>query len=161
MNSSTLKFYIVDEKYIEYLSEFDRHVSWNKDQTRPYIGIVLQIDEILYFAPLYSYKEKYNKYKENPSFIRIKNRKGRNIAIVRFAEMIPVPKHAIKLLDFNSRGAKYRDLLQTEINFINDNKNTIYEKAKKIYKNVVKIKISFFIDISCDFKKLEEKSKEY
>lgn len=53
MNS--IKFYIISEKYIEYLSKFDNHVSWNKNQKRPYIGVVLEIKNILYFAPLYSY----------------------------------------------------------------------------------------------------------
>ena len=45
--------------------------------------------------------------------------------------MLLVPEVAIQLLDFNSRGEKYIDLLQAESNFINDNKNVIYLKAKK------------------------------
>ena len=56
---------------------------------------------------------------------------------------------------------RYRDLLQAESNFINDNKNVIYVKAKKIYKNVVHIKVQFFSSISCDFELLEQKLKEY
>lgn len=157
----TLKLYLIDDKYIEYLSEFDNHVSWNKEQKRPYIGIVLKIEDYLYFAPLYSYKEKYDKYKDNPSFMRVKNRKNRNLSIIRFAEMIPVPEYAIQLLDMGSRGDKYKDLLQAEIDFINDNKNEIYSKARKMYRNVEKIKIPFFVNISCDYKVLEKKSKEY
>lgn len=153
-----IKFYVVNEDYIEYLSKFDKHVSWNKEQKRPYIGIVLKVEKYLYFAPLYSYKIGYDKYKENPSFIRVKNRKGQNVSIVRFAEMIPVPQKAIKLLDFDSRGEKYKDLLQAEINFINDNKEEIYSKAKKIYRNVTELKIPFFRNISCDFQLLEKKS---
>ena len=159
--NETLKFYTVNEDYIEYLSKFDSHVSWNKEQKRPYVGIVLRVENYLYFAPLYSYKVGYDKYKDNPSFIRVEDRKGKNVSIIRFAEMIPVPETAIQLLDFNSRGDKYRDLLQAESNFINDNKNVIYSKAKKIYKNVVHIKIPFFINISCGFELLEQKLKEY
>ena len=159
--NETLKFYTVNEDYIDYLSKFDSHVSWNKEQKRPYVGIVLRVENYLYFAPLYSYKVGYDKYKDNPSFIRVEDRKGKNVSIIRFSEMLPVPETAIKLLDFNSRGDKYRDLLQAESNFINDNKNVIYSKAKKIYKNVVHIKIPFFINISCDFELLEQKLKEY
>ena len=159
--NETLKFYVVDDKYIKYISEFDSHVSWNKEQKRPYIGIVLKVENYLYFAPLYSYKIGYDKYKENPSFIRIEDRKGRYVSIIRFAEMIPVPENSIKLLDFNTRDDKYKNLLQAESDFINDNKITIYEKAKKMYRNVVKIKSPFFISISCNFKLLEEKSKKY
>ena len=159
--NETLKFYTVNEDYIDYLSKFDSHVSWNKEQKRPYVGIVLRVENYLYFAPLYSYKVGYDKYKDNPSFIRVEDRKGKNVSIIRFSEMLPVPETAIKLLDFNSRGDKYRDLLQAESNFINDNKNVIYSKAKKIYKNVVHIKIPFFISNSCDFELLEQKLKEY
>lgn len=157
----TLKFYTVNEDYIEYLSQFDTHVSWNKEQKRPYVGIVLMVENYLYFAPLYSYKVGYDNYKDNPSFIRVQDRKGKNVSIIRFSEMLPVPETAIQLLDFNSRGEKYRDLLQTESNFINDNKNVIYSKAKKIYKNVVHKKVPFFSSISCNFELLEQKLKEY
>ena len=119
------------------------------------------MEKHLYFAPLYSYKISYDKYKDNPSFMRVRNRKGKNISIIRFAEMIPVPESAIQLLDFDSRGNKYRDLLQAEYDFINDNVNKIYKKAEKMYTNVSKIKIPFFMNISCDFKLLEQKSKRY
>lgn len=128
----TLKFYTVNEDYIEYLSQFDTHVSWNKEQKRPYVGIVLMVENYLYFAPLYSYKVGYDNYKDNPSFIRVQDRKGKNVSIIRFFEMLLVPETAIQLLDFNSRGEKYRELLQTESNFINDNKDVIYSKAKKV-----------------------------
>ena len=70
--------------------------------------------------------------------------------------MIPVPLNAIQLLDFNARGKKYKDLLQAESDFINDNKEIIYSKAKKIYRNVVKLKIPFFTNISCNFVLLEK-----
>lgn len=52
-------------------------------------------------------------------------------------------------------------MLQAESDFINDNKDIIYEKAQKIYRNVVKVKIEFFKQISCKFELLEEKSKYY
>lgn len=155
--NDTLKFYTINDNYINYLSKFDNHVSWNKQQKRPYLGIVLKIEKYLYFAPLYSYKTRYDKYKDNPSFIRIENRKGKRVSIIRFAEMIPVPKESIKILDFDERGEKYRDLLQAEIDFINKNKTIIYAKARKMYKNVVITKIPFYINIACNFKLLEQK----
>ena len=41
-----LLFYTIDKNYIKYLSEFESHVSYNKDEighSRPYLGIVLKI----------------------------------------------------------------------------------------------------------------------
>lgn len=110
---------------------------------------------------MYSYKPNYNKYKENSSYLRIKDRKGKNISIIRFSEMIPVPKSEINLLDFDSQGDKYRDLLNAENAFINKNKNKIYSKAKKIYQMVVISKMEFYMRISCDFSLLEQKMTTY
>ena len=156
-----LKFYTITDEYIQYLSDYDKHVSWNKEQKRPYIGVVLKVEEKLYFAPLYSYKLGYERYKNNPSFMRVKNKKKENVAIIRFAEMIPVPKSEVTLLDFEARGEKYKDLLQSEFEFINNNKESIYNKANKIYKNVKYEKIPFYINISCNFELLEQKSEYY
>lgn len=156
-----LKFYKISDRYIEYLSKFDKHVSWNKEQKRPYIGVVLDIGEHLYFAPLYSYKKKYESYKGNPSFMRVQDRKGRELSIIRLAEMIPAPKEVVTLMDFGERGEKYQDLLQAENDFINDNRENLYRKARKLYKNVTEVKVPFFVNIACNYKVLEEKSKSY
>ena len=51
-----LLFYIVDKNHIKYLSEFEKHVSYNKDEighSRPYLGLVLKIEGYNYFVPLY------------------------------------------------------------------------------------------------------------
>ena len=55
-----LLFYTVNRNYIKYLSKFEKHVSYNKDEighSRPYLGIVLKIENYEYFVPLYSYRE--------------------------------------------------------------------------------------------------------
>ena len=89
-----LLFYAVNREYIKYLSMYDEHVSYNKDDighSRPYLGIVLEIKCYRYFVPLYSYKEHYEKYKNNPSFFFIYDRKRRPLAIIKFSAMIPIP----------------------------------------------------------------------
>ena len=35
-----LNFYTIDDTYINYLSNFDKHIAYNKNQKRPYIGII-------------------------------------------------------------------------------------------------------------------------
>ena len=48
-----LLFYIIDKKYIKYLSRFEDHISYNKDEighSRPYLGIVLKIENYNYFV---------------------------------------------------------------------------------------------------------------
>ena len=56
-----LNFYIIDDDYISYLSQFDKHIAYNKNQQRPYIGVVIIVQEHYYFAPLFSPKQKHTK----------------------------------------------------------------------------------------------------
>jgi len=64
-----LEFYTVSEEYVEYLSRYDEHVAYNKEENRPYIGSVLIINGRKYFVPLFSPKVKHKSYKENLSFL--------------------------------------------------------------------------------------------
>ena len=161
-----LLFYTMDSKYIKYLSKYEKHVSYNKDgigHSRPYLGIILKIEDFEYFEPLYSYKKHYEKYKNNPSFFFIYDRKGKPIAIIKFSAMIPVAKNinVINLLNYNQQDKKYRNLISAEYRYINSNKKEIYKRANKMYIVVTKYKSNFFKSIACDFKRLEEKSLKY
>ena len=54
-----LHFYNIKDEYIKYLYEFDNKVPFNKQCKRPYIGIVLDINETTYFAPMFSPKKQH------------------------------------------------------------------------------------------------------
>ena len=56
---------------------------------------------------------------------------------------------------------KYRYLLIQQNNFIQLNTEKIRETANKLYKFVTVDKKEFFVNICCDFRMLEQKSKEY
>ena len=87
-----LNFYIIDEEYINYLSQFDKHIAYNKNEKRPYIGVVIIVKQHYYFAPLFSPKQKHRTYKDNISFFKIINTKTKaSLGIIRFSDMIPVP----------------------------------------------------------------------
>ena len=73
-----LNFYIIDDNYIEYLSRFDKHIAYNKNQKRPYIGVILVVENHYYFAPLFSPKQKHKTYKDNLTFFKIINEKTKN-----------------------------------------------------------------------------------
>lgn len=161
-----LLFYTVDRNYIKYLSEFEKHISYNKDaigHSRPYLGIVLKIEQYEYFVPLYSYKEHYQKYKNNPSFFFVYNRKKRPLAIIKFSAMIPVPKsiNVTNLLEYNKQDEKYKNLVAAEYRYINSNKEEIYKRANKMYIAVTEHKNNFLKTIACDFELLEQKCMEY
>lgn len=153
-----LKFYNIDDKYIAYLYNFDNKVPFNKNSKRPYIGIVLEINGIKYFAPMFSPKQQHSKYKANATHIRI----GSNMGLIKLNNMIPVDDKNLKLINFNNiKDKKYRNLLIQQNNFIQINTEKIRDMANKLYKFVTIDKKEFFINICCDFKLLEEKSKLY
>lgn len=163
-----LNFYVIDNNYINYLSQFDKHIAYNKNQKRPYIGVLILVEDYFYFAPLFSSKPKHKTYKDNLSFFKIINKKNKSdLGIIRFSDMIPVPQECVSLLDIKSKSYTYKRLLSEQYSYINIPKNRmkILDKAKRLYNIVVKSqenKMSkFYKDLSCDFKLLEEKCIEY
>lgn len=163
-----LNFYIIDDNYIGYLSKFDKHIAYNKNEKRPYIGVILVVEDHYYFAPLFSPKQKHKTYKDNLTFFKIVNDKTKNdLGIIRFSDMIPVPQDCVYLLDIKNKSYGYKRLLSEQYSYINkpEHKQKIMDKATKIYSIVTsnkKSKVSkFYKDLSCDFKLLEEKCLKY
>lgn len=159
-----LNFFVIDDNYIKYLSQFDKHIAYNKSEKRPYIGVVIIVEGHYYFAPLFSPKPKHRTYKDNLTFFKIISIKSKNdLGIIRFSDMIPVPLESVYLLDIKNRSYGYKRLLSEQYSCINktENKKKIIEKAEKIYtlvtKNSKSKMVKFYKDLSCNFKLLEEK----
>lgn len=153
-----LNFYIIEDNYIEYLSKFDKHIAYNKNEKRPYIGVVLVIEEHYYFAPLFSPKQKHKTYKDNLTFFKIVNEKTKSdLGIIRFSDMIPVPQDCVYILDIKNKNYGYKRLLSEQYSYINklEHKQKIMDKATRIYNIVTGNKNSkvskFYKDLSCDF----------
>lgn len=153
-----MKLYVIEDEYVQYLSQYDKLVAFNKGKKRPYVGIVFKINEMQYFAPLYSPKPQHSKYKENPSFIKIKEGE---LGIIRFSTMIPVPSECVKLLEFDKQEEKYKILLRQQIIYINQNEDKILKKANSLYRSVIGHTNLFLESISCDFKVLENKCNKF
>ena len=69
-----LRLYTVDNQYIKYLQQFEENVLYGdgeKYQTeRKYLGVILEINEFKYFAPLSSPKQSDYFYKNGKMCIR-------------------------------------------------------------------------------------------
>ena len=73
MKENKLKWYIADKEYVNYLRQFDEKVE-NIDyntKLKPYIGILITINEFNYYVPISSAKEKHYKIREGMDFIKI------------------------------------------------------------------------------------------
>lgn len=158
--AKTLKIYYLDENYINYLRRYDSKVAYNKNTTRPYIGIVYTFHGLNYFAPLSSPKPKHLHMKAKAIDI-FKIDKGK-LGIVNINNMIPTPIECISEVLPKVKDEKYKTLIENQTTYINNHKKQLYTKVenfRKLYdkkhlpENVMKR--------CCDFKLLEEKCKEY
>ena len=125
-----MKFYHIKEDYISYLRQFDSKVAENKNQTRPYVGIVLEIDNIKYYAPFSSPKPKHKKMKNGKDFRKINNG---IYGAINFNNMIPVLDSALVEIDIaNIADIKYRRLLQNQYNSIKADEKGIIRTAENL-----------------------------
>lgn len=156
-----LKLYHISETYINYMHGVDKKVQQNKGERRPYVGIVFEINNYKYFAPLESPKDNHNNIKSGGPVLKLNNGK---LGIIGFNNMIPVKDGC--LLDFsieNEEDEKYKQLLYNQLNYCNkkENREVILKRALTTYNKRTKDNNSFYKKICCDFKKLEGASKKF
>ena len=161
-----MQLVFIDEAYTDFLRATDFRVSFNrdKDYKRPYVGVVFQLKDHIYFAPLTSSnkgkKLKDAPKKENPTFFPLADCE---LGGINVNNMIPVVEGVYHKIDFTITDAdtKYdracKMLLINQKRFIDKHEKDIRNKAlilynlktqKKLYENYDKI--------TCDFLKLEK-----
>lgn len=156
-----IKIYQVDSGYVDYLSLYAPHLFHNKKPTqkyeRKYIGIILHINKLDYFAPLSSFKDKHKRMKESLDFLKIKN-----YAVVNLNNMFPVPEKYYTYVNIsNESNLKYKSLLLAEYRFIKSIQNKIRKNAVIIYKLKNSGEDTSLTKRCNDFMKLEELSLLY
>ena len=158
-------FYNIKDDYINYLRTFDNMVAENKSEKRPYVGIVLSIDEIDYFAPFTSPKPKHLKMKNGLYFRKIANGV---YGAINLNNMIPVVQSALIPLNISQvRDPKYRRLLQNQYNAIKNDEVNIQNTASKLREALTKKYTNppvYIVNLKsrcCNLLLLEEKSKLY
>ena len=168
-----LHWYIVDKKYIEYLKNFDDKIQ-NVDyklNLKPFIGIVIKINNFDYYVPISSPKPKHYKMKDGIDFIRVKHQ-NRILGVLNLNNMIPILDKYVTILKykeiekyrfFKSEEQKnlYISLLNIELKCINLKYEEIKRKAMKLYLERLNNKNSRISQRCCDFKFLESKLNQF
>ncbi len=155
-----LKIYYIDEKYINYLRKYDKNVAYNKDTTRPYIGIVYTYNNFNYFAPLSSPKLKHKKI--NSKAIDIFKIKDGELGVVNINNMIPTPIEELTEALPIIKDEKYKKMLEEQLTYINNNKKELFRKIKLFQNMYRKGHLNErILERCCDFKLLEEACKKY
>ena len=184
-----LKFYTIDTEYVDHLRDACgiQNVLDSKETSRfkrPYIGIVLQVDDYKYYVPLSSPK--------NNDYIYVNGRKTIRrdvIPIIRlivesengelelkgklkFSSMIPVPDNVITYYDISQEtNEDYRMLLEKEYEFIKSNQDKIKRNARVLYNQKTKEDILYsgenankkpgYLNATIDFKYAEQMHNKY
>ncbi len=172
MNMDTLKIYHVNEEYIKYLRNFDKKVTIVKEtgKARPYVGIVFEINEFKYFAPFSSPEkdsngnltEEYIRCFKSNSQVTYEKIENLKYGTIQINNMIPIPDSELISFEIDDiEDINYKRILEDEFIYCDDNKVRIIKKAQKLYRYVDVSKNPHFVNISCNFKLLEKKCKEY
>ena len=162
----TLILVRLDIDYCNYLRQFDNKVpyNYNKKKLRPFVGVLFEVNECKYFAPLSSPKPKHLKLKTKLDFMKLDD--GR-LGAINFNNMLPVTDANIIKIDLNKKlvskmEEKYIKLLKEQIYWLNRNVDKILIKSKKLYEKYNNGTLSFNVTKRCcNFKLLEEKCNEY
>lgn len=155
---NNLKMYYIEDDYINYLRKFDNKVPFNKNQSRPYIGIVIDRNNVHYFAPLSSPKPKHLKMNNSIDIYKIKNGE---LGVINLNNMIPVSLNNIIKIDIDNQAISYKNLLNNQMQNINNNKKELFKKVDKLYTLFSKNAIPYIASRCCNFVLLEEKCSEY
>lgn len=159
MNEKKLLLIRVDEDYCNFLRKFDNKVAYNYDykKNRPFVGVLFEINDCKYFAPLSSPKPKHLKLKSKIDFLKID---GGRYGAVNFNNMIPVSDKNVVII--NIKNDKYGELLKRQIYWLNRHKEKLYNQSKKLYSDYICGKLNRNIaKRCCNFKLLEEKCEIY
>lgn len=164
---SDLQFYHISTSYINYLKQFQRHIWDNeeKGRKRPYIGLVLEIGDYKYYAPMTSPKPKHTKIPESIDLKKIIYQ-NQLTGVINLNNLIPVQDSDVELVDLNKlsvQDSKYHDLLNNQIIIIRKkhaeiikDSNLIYKIKTRNYNGYVNLKKRCY-----DFILLEKKCSEY
>lgn len=176
-------FYKVDLDYLEYLHSVDPEVYYSPtyhSNIKPFIGVIVGIEDYNYFIPLSSAKPKHKKWKNvSDEHILIyeiidnsiniygdiykkysDDKKIHVISILDIKKMIPVPEGFYEKIVFKElEDEKYQDLFRKEYSFCLKIKDKVLKKVKKIYNkqketNIIK-------HAHCNFSLLEEAMEKW
>lgn len=154
-------------KYVRDLSKSDDKVMsvspQESKENRPFVGIVVVMNDKKYCVPLTSPKPKHARMKNDVDFSKMYDTHNKFIGALNFNNMIPVSSDCINLIDVkpnrndSPKDKLYKDLLNNQLDWCNDNYENIIKKANKLYKTITQTpeKSRNLTRRCCDFKKLE------
>lgn len=172
---NTLRLYLLEDSFIKDLHDnVDKHIFSNEgpyyNHSRKYLGVLLEINDFSYYAPLSSPKKSDYMNMKGRKIIRNsilpiirmvetdKNGTRTLLGTIKLSNMLPVPPSMLLNYDLdNETDAAYKALVLKEKRFINRNEEMITAYAESLYREkVTGISDKGYIANTLDFKALEE-----
>jgi hypothetical protein len=148
-----MKIWKISDEYINEISNLDKNISYNKNSTRPYVGVLFKIDKLQYFAPLSSPKPKHLTMKTDRDFVKID---GGKLGVINLNNMLPICDNSMLenmsstiTLEMNKEQRQYALLLSNQLVWIKNNKSLISIKAGKLHSKYLANKLPNNIKKRC------------
>ena len=180
MHQPRLHLYTIDMKYIRNLSNADRNVMSTAPQAgkvnRPFVGILILLNNRQYCIPLTSPKEKFKGKKNSVDFMKIlhptvKNEDGayKIIGALNINNMLPVSMNVMTKVDLkiyskdSPQEKQYKELMKDQLTWCQNNQDIILKRANRLYDIVTKYpeENRSLVRHCCNFKKLESVLDRY
>lgn len=144
------------DKYLHYLRTFEQNVFVAKED-KMRIGVVVPVQDTLYFIPITSKKKKQQHMKRQVDVFQIENGE---LGQLNINNMIPVSKAVIHFVKFDEvKDTKYKTLLQKQYFYLKKHEQSLLKQVKKVYDVVTSERDNDFEkqlrERSCNFKRLE------
>jgi protein AbiQ len=137
-----LRFYRVESEFCTFLRQADPRIPYVQDgkNTRPFVGILISVNGLDYFAPLTSPKQKHKTMKNQVDFLKINDGVW---GAINLNNMIPIHKDCLNVVDLTIRDTDtaeeiaYKNLLSNQLSWCNSNKEDILKRALKLHRLVI------------------------
>lgn len=180
MEQQRLQLYTIDMKYVRNLAKKDTNVMSVSPQInksiRPFVGILILLNQRNYCIPLTSPKTKFEGKKNSVDFIKIfhsskKNENGafKVIGALNLNNMLPVDACVLSPIDLNIHSSDdtsvkaQKHLMKDQLSWCQANHEIILKRANQLYKLVTEHpeQNRNLVKRCCDFKKLEKVLDKY
>lgn len=135
-----LQLYQIDAKYCRYLRMYDPLVPYNEgNKQRPFVGILVTIHKVHFYAPLTSPKPKHRHMRNELDFVKIDRGK---LGALNLNNMIPVHPQLLQPISLQTSSfiskeeEEYHNLLQKQMEWCSKHEAQITSRARHLYQLV-------------------------
>lgn len=152
-----MRFYKPNPEYLEYIYNLDNNII----NTRNMIGIVIRLNEMIYFLPVDSisstdYDENNKLRKTTPTILRmIDSKTGDYLGKCLFSNMFPIPYKDLIPFEIDNFKKNETSVAGKKLEYLRFQIGRISKAAERLYKQKVRNYNQSYLNATIDFKKIE------